>query len=98
MVTQRILVLGGRIGTEITIDTDFCIPLVDAEDAFRSSFDRAVQLGVLFMREAEALEYLGSPFSETGSVGWMDPVDMSEAHESGNTGDTTIDLIWMTLK
>ncbi len=39
-----------------------------------------------------------SPFSETGSVGWMDPVDLSVGHESGNTGDTTIDLIWITLK
>jgi len=39
-----------------------------------------------------------SPFSETGSVGWMDAVDLSERHESGNTGDTTIDLIWITLK
>lgn len=39
-----------------------------------------------------------SPFSETGSVGWMDPVDLSVGHESGNTGDTTIDLIWVTFK
>ena len=39
-----------------------------------------------------------SPFSETGSVGWMDAVDLSVGHESGNTGDTTIDLIWVTLK
>ncbi len=39
-----------------------------------------------------------SPFSETGSVGWMDPVDLSVGHESGNTGDTTIDLIWITLQ
>jgi quercetin dioxygenase-like cupin family protein len=39
-----------------------------------------------------------SPFSETGSVGWMDVVDLSVGHESGNTGDTTIDLIWITLK
>ena len=39
-----------------------------------------------------------SPFSETGSVGWMEPVDLSVGHESGNTGDTTIDLIWITLK
>ena len=38
------------------------------------------------------------PFSETGSVGWMEPVPLSEGHESGNTGDTTIDLIWVTLK
>ena len=33
-----------------------------------------------------------------GSVGWMDAVDLSVAHESGNTGNTTIDLIWVTLK
>jgi quercetin dioxygenase-like cupin family protein len=39
-----------------------------------------------------------SPPSETGSVGWMEAVDFSEGHESGNTGDTTIDLIWVTLK
>ncbi len=41
--------------------------------------------------------YSGS-VSEDGSVGWMDPVDLSVGHESGNTGDTTIDLIWVTLK
>ena len=35
---------------------------------------------------------------EDGAVGWMDAVDLSEGHESGNTGDTTIDLIWVTLK
>jgi hypothetical protein len=28
----------------------------------------------------------------------MDAVDLSVAHESGNTGNTTIDLIWVTLK
>jgi hypothetical protein len=39
-----------------------------------------------------------STFSETGSVGWSDAVDLSVGHESGNTGDTTIDLIWVTLK
>jgi hypothetical protein len=39
-----------------------------------------------------------SAFSETGSVGWMEANDMSVAHESGNTGDTTIDLVWITLK
>ena len=36
--------------------------------------------------------------SETGSVGWMERIPLSEGHESGNTGDTPIDLIWVTLK
>ncbi len=40
----------------------------------------------------------GTNFSEAGSVGWMEPIPLSEGHESGNTGDTTIDLIWVTLK
>ena len=39
-----------------------------------------------------------SPFSKAGSVGWMDAIDLSEAHEMGNTGDTTIDLVLVTLK
>lgn len=38
------------------------------------------------------------PYSDTGSVGWMDAIDQSVGHESGNTGDTTIDLVWITLK
>ena len=37
-------------------------------------------------------------FSETGSVGWMPRIPLSEGHESGNTGDEPIDLIWVTLK
>jgi quercetin dioxygenase-like cupin family protein len=39
-----------------------------------------------------------SPLSQDGGVGWMEAVDLSEEHESGNTGDTTIDLVWITLK
>ena len=35
---------------------------------------------------------------EDGAGGWMDAVDISEGHDSGNTGDTIIDLIWITLK
>ena len=38
------------------------------------------------------------PFSKAGSVGWMDAVDLSMGHESGNTGDTTIDFVLVTLK
>ncbi|MDA0994811.1 MAG: hypothetical protein O3A13_14420 [Proteobacteria bacterium] len=36
--------------------------------------------------------------SETGSVGWMERIPLSEEHESGNTGDAPIDLVWVTLK
>jgi len=28
----------------------------------------------------------------------MEAIDLSEEHESGNVGDTTIDLVWVTLK
>jgi hypothetical protein len=31
-------------------------------------------------------------------VGWIDAVDPGEAHDVGNTGDTTIDLVLVTLK
>ena len=36
--------------------------------------------------------------SETGSVGWYGPVELSADHESVNSGDDPIDLIWVTLK
>ena len=39
-----------------------------------------------------------SPLRADGSVGWMEAIDFDEGHESGNTGDTTIDLVWITLK
>ena len=39
-----------------------------------------------------------APFSKSGSVGWIDAVDLGIGHESGNTGDTTIDLVLVTLK
>ena len=37
-------------------------------------------------------------YSETGSVGWYGPVELSADHESVNSGDEPIDLIWVTLK
>ena len=43
-------------------------------------------------------ERIGTEPSEAGSVGWMDAIPLSEQHNSGNTGDTTIELIWITLK
>lgn len=39
-----------------------------------------------------------SQLSEAGSVEWIDAVELSEAHESGNTGDTTIDFVLVSLK
>ncbi len=36
--------------------------------------------------------------SADGSVGWMDPVDLSVGHESRNIGNNPIDLIWVTFK
>ena len=36
--------------------------------------------------------------SETGSVGWYGPVPLSARHESVNSGDEPIELIWVTLK
>jgi mannose-6-phosphate isomerase-like protein (cupin superfamily) len=35
---------------------------------------------------------------EDGAVGWMDAIPLSAEHDSGNTGDTPIDLIYVTLK
>ena len=43
-------------------------------------------------------ERIGTQPSPAGSVGWMDAIDLSEQHNSGNTGDTPIELVWITLK
>ena len=38
-------------------------------------------------------------FSPTGEIGWSDTAtELSAQHESGNTGDEPIDLIWVALK
>jgi quercetin dioxygenase-like cupin family protein len=36
--------------------------------------------------------------SPDGEVGWMQTIDLSVGHESGNIGKEPIDLIWVTLK
>jgi quercetin dioxygenase-like cupin family protein len=43
------------------------------------------------------IEYWGI-VDEDGAVGWMDAIPLSAGHESGNTGNTPIDLIYVTLK
>ena len=35
---------------------------------------------------------------EPGDAGWMGEIGLDEGHEYGNVGDTTIDLVWITLK
>ena len=35
---------------------------------------------------------------EDGSVGWMDAIPLNAGHDSGNTGDEPIDIIYVTLK
>ena len=38
-------------------------------------------------------------FSPTGEIGWSDTATkLSAQHESGNSGDEPIDLIWVALK
>ena len=35
---------------------------------------------------------------EAGSVGWLDEFAPGEAHDIGNTGETTIDIVLVTIK
>jgi hypothetical protein len=47
----------------------------------------------------EAGDEATTSFSPDGEIGWSDTAtEMSAMHESGNTGDEPIDLIWVTLK
>ena len=54
--------------------------------------------GGVWSGRRDGIETIGTEPSETGSVGWYEAVELSAQHSSGNTGDTTIDLIWITLK
>ncbi len=54
--------------------------------------------GGVWSERRGGVQFDPSPFAETGSVGWMDSVELIEGHESGNTTDTSIDQIWVTLK
>lgn len=48
--------------------------------------------------ERRGMESAPSVSVQAGSVGWVDAVDVREAHELGNTGDTTIELVLVTIK
>ena len=39
-----------------------------------------------------------SAFMPGGSVVWVDALDLGEGHEVGNTGDTTIEYVLVTIK
>ena len=39
-----------------------------------------------------------SPLLQAGTVGWVDPLDISEGHEMGNTGDSTLEFVLVTIK
>ncbi len=54
--------------------------------------------GGIWSKRRDGVQSPPAPFSKSGSVGWIDAVDLGIEHESGNTGDTTIDLILVTLK
>ena len=54
--------------------------------------------GGILSERLDSVQSPPEPFSKTGTVGWMDAVDLSIRHEYGNTGDNMIDLIWITLK
>lgn len=47
------------------------------------------------MRYADKKE---TSVAKDGSVGWMEKVTLSQDHESGNTGRTPIEFLWITLK
>ncbi|NIV17440.1 MAG: hypothetical protein GWN47_03305 [Woeseiaceae bacterium] len=37
-------------------------------------------------------------FMQAGSVRWLDALDVSDGHKMGNTGDTTIEAVLVTIK
>ena len=48
-------------------------------------------------RLGDDIEYF-EEISPDGEVGWMDAISLDVKHDSGNTGDTPIDIIYVTLK
>lgn len=44
------------------------------------------------------VEVQSSTFSTEGAVEWIDTIPLSEEYEARNTGDSDIDLVWVTLK
>ena len=36
--------------------------------------------------------------AEDGVIAWMDPIGLSEGHQSGNVGKTSTEVVWVSLK
>ncbi|GIW73332.1 MAG: hypothetical protein KatS3mg102_2874 [Planctomycetota bacterium] len=56
-LVRRVEDFGGRVDKQVTIDTDFVVALQNAEQ--HEEFRKAVQFGVVIMREDELLEFIG---------------------------------------
>jgi NAD-dependent DNA ligase len=56
-LVRRIEEEGGRVDKSISIDTDFMVAMEEADQS--EEFAKAVQLGVIVMREQELMEFLG---------------------------------------
>lgn len=54
--------------------------------------------GGIWSERRNGMQSPPSPFLDAGSVGWIDATGPGETHEAGNTGDTTIDFVLVTLK
>jgi len=54
--------------------------------------------GGIWSERRSGVQSPASLYSEPGSVGWVDAVELGVGHEFGSVGDTTIDLVLVTLK
>ncbi|MEX2125195.1 MAG: hypothetical protein WD795_14990 [Woeseia sp.] len=51
--------------------------------------------GGTWSERRDVVQFSPLPFSEAGSVGWIDATDIDESHDVGNTGDTPTSLSWL---
>ena len=58
-IKRRITEAGGRVDAKVSTATHFVVLLSEGDEDFQIQYDRAAQFGVIFMREAELMEYLG---------------------------------------
>jgi hypothetical protein len=56
-VTKKIQEMGAKVAPEVTVETDFLVAGKGAEET--EQYPKAIQLGVIIMREEELLRYIG---------------------------------------